>query len=88
MYFVIVPALDTKTTTENSFAITGELLDIVRRYEQLRPKSVSSGKFFLNYQKGKCTSQTIGTNKFYKMPCRVARYLDLPELYTGNPAIH
>lgn len=85
MYYVTIPATNTKTYKKNSFAITGPVLDIVRRYEKLRPSNAPE-KFFLNYQKGKCTTQTIGKNKFYKMPQRIAEYMNLPnpERYTGN----
>ena len=87
MYYVIISADDTKTKKKNNeFAITGTFLDVVRRYEQLRPSHATTDRFFLNYQNGKCTSQTIGKNKFYKMPHRVAAFLQLPDvtLYTGN----
>lgn len=88
MYFVTIPAINTKTVNENAFAITGPLLDVVRRFEKLRPSNAPD-RFFLNYQKGKCTTQAIGKNKFYKMPQRIAGYLNLPnpERYTGNFSI-
>lgn len=43
-------------------------------------------KFSANYQKGKCTRQSIGVKKFGKMPKEIATYLKLPnsELYTGH----
>lgn len=87
MYYVAIHRDDTKTTEKhNEFAITGPLLDIVRRYENLRPSHVTTNRFFLNYHHGKCTAQTIGKNKFYKMPHRIAEFLNLPfpELYTGK----
>lgn len=86
MYYVKVPAIKTKNKKANSFAITGPMLDIVRRFEKLRPSHVTTDKFFLNYQKGKCTNQSIGKHKFYGMPHRIAEYLNLPDpqLYTGN----
>lgn len=68
MYYVTVPAINTKTKQANEFAITGAFLDFVRRYEELRPSNVTTDQFFLNYQNGRCTLQTIGKNKFYKMP--------------------
>lgn len=71
MYFVTIPRENTKTNVENSFAIRGSMLDIVRKYENLRPASATSDRFFLNYQKGKCTVQNIGKGKFYKMPRRI-----------------
>lgn len=86
MYYVTIPAQNTKTNRENSFAIRGSMLDIVRKYENLRPANVTSDRFFLNYQKGKCTVQVIGKSKFYKMPGRIAAYLNLPDAhrYTGK----
>lgn len=86
MYYVTVPSKNTKTSEKNSFAIRGPMLDIVRKYENLRPATATSDRFFLNYQKGKCTVQNIGKGKFYKMPNRIAEYLQLPNahLYTGK----
>lgn len=88
MYYATV--LKTKTKKPNCFAITGPILDIVRRYESLRPSHAKSDRFFLNYKNGKCTVQTIGKNKFYKMPQRIAEYLMLPDpgRYTGNCSVH
>lgn len=42
--------------------------------------------FFLNYQKGKCTQQSIGVNKFGGMPQKIAKFLKLPspERFTGH----
>lgn len=62
------------------------MFGIVQKYERLRPSHVKTDRFFINFQKGKCTVQTIGKLKFYKMPARIASYLNLPEshLYTGN----
>lgn len=78
MYYVTVPRCNTKTNEDNCCAITGPLLDIVRRYESLRPNHASSDRFFLNFQMGKCTNQTIGKNKIYKIPNRIAVFLNLP----------
>lgn len=42
--------------------------------------------FFINYQKGKCTTQRVGINKIGYMSKTIATYLKLhnPELYTGH----
>lgn len=37
------------------------------------------GRFFVNYQRGKCTTQNIGRNKISGMPQRIAEFLVLPE---------
>lgn len=87
MYFVTLPKEFTKTKArKNEFAITGQLFHFVQKYEKLRPSHVKTDRFFLNFQKGKCTVQPIGKQKFYKMPFRIAEYLELedPHLYTCN----
>lgn len=84
MFLVTIP--DTKTKKPRSFAITGPFFNIVERYASLRPLHANTNRFFLNFQKGKCTIQTIGRNKFYKMPGRIAAFLNLTDAdsYTGN----
>lgn len=86
MYFVTIPREFTKTNKDNAFGITGELFHVVKKYEALRPSHVKTNRFFLNFQKGKCTVQVIGKSKFYGMPRRIAEFLKLPEpeRYTGN----
>ncbi|KAJ6638133.1 hypothetical protein Bhyg_10866 [Pseudolycoriella hygida] len=59
MYFVTIPTVNTKTKEQNSFATRGAMLDIVRKYENLRLANVITNRFFLNYQRGKCTVQLI-----------------------------
>ncbi|XP_043461530.1 uncharacterized protein LOC122498058 [Leptopilina heterotoma] len=83
---LLIKIPNTKTKTPRSFTVEGEFREIVSKYESLRPKNANSNKFFLNFQKGKCTTQVIGKNKFGKMPSEIAKYLDLenPELYTGH----
>lgn len=77
---------NTKTNKERKFVISGEFLKIVKAYQDLRPSVVSTQRFFLNYQNGKCTRQVIGKNKFSNMPKEIATYLNLPnpEQYTGH----
>lgn len=77
---------DTKTNKERTFVVKGEYLNIVRKYQALRPENVATKRFFLNYQNGKCTRQPIGRNKFAAMPKEIAAFLKLenPEKYTGH----
>ncbi|CAH0549473.1 unnamed protein product [Brassicogethes aeneus] len=84
IYLVEIPK--TKNCVRRSFTITNEMVDIVGKYAALRPINVKTNRFFLNYQKGKCTVQPIGINKFRKTPQTIAKYLQLdnPELYTGH----
>lgn len=75
-----------KTNIPRVFTVDGKFRNIVAKYEALRPKNASSDRFFLNFQRGKCTLQVIGKNKFGKMPGDIAKYLNLPDasLYTGH----
>lgn len=68
------------------FTITGHFYELCKKYVDLRPNNATSNSFFLNYQKGKCTVQNIGINKFGIMGRQIAIFLNLPnpELYTGN----
>ena len=76
----------TKTGVVRDFAVMDEFYDIYKKYVTLRPENVKGDKFFANYQKGKCTRQSIGVNKFGNMPKEIATFLELPnpELYTGH----
>lgn len=69
-----------------SFTVMGKNVEIVKKYRSLRPQNCESKRFFLNYQKGKCTPQPIGINKFGAMPRKIAEFLNLPnpELFTGH----
>jgi len=57
----------------------------VKKYINLRPKGAVD-RFFLNYQKGKCTVQPIGINKIGQYPKEIAQFLQLPNasLYTSH----
>ena len=81
---VLVKVPTTKTKVCRKFTITGHFSEIVKKYIKLRPPNQST--FFLNYQKGKCTLQKVGINKFGNLGKQIATYLKLPhpELYTGH----
>lgn len=53
---------------------------------ELRPVDVVHNRFFLYYDKGKCTRQPVGINSMGKVPNTIATWLELPqpELYTGH----
>ncbi|XP_071573031.1 uncharacterized protein [Temnothorax nylanderi] len=76
----------TKNNKPRSFVVTEEFYSVYKKYISLRPKNVQTSRFFLNYQKGKCTHQPIGINKFGRMPAIIAKYLNLsdPDSYTGH----
>lgn len=76
----------TKNSVLRTFTITGEMTSYVRKYAMLRPANVQTNRFFINYQRGKCSSQPIGINKFRKNSQKIAEYLQLqnPASYTGH----
>lgn len=84
-YIVRIP--DSKTRIPKMHVICGPtMIDIVRKYIQLRPAHTKTDRFFVNYQKGRCTIQVIGKNKIQAMPKETAIFLNLPspEKYTGH----
>lgn len=62
VFLVNVP--NTKNRIPRCFTIMEAHARIVRKYQALRPPSVPTDPFFLNYRNRKCTSQVIGRNKF------------------------
>lgn len=81
----LVEVKDTKTKINRSFSITGAFYHIVKKYLALRPTNTLTNRIFLNYKKGKCTTQVIGRQKIAKMPRQIAEFLNLanPNVYTG-----
>lgn len=84
MYMVNVPK--SKNKKGRNFTIEGEYYKIVKKYADLRPENTEISRFFLNYQRGRCTVQPIGRNKFQAMPREIVTFLKLPdpELYTRH----
>lgn len=82
-FLVTIPTRKVKIKRE--FAITGNFYGIVKKYIDLRPSQLRSDCFFLNYQKGKCTAQRVGINKFSAMGKQIAMFLNKPnpETYSG-----
>lgn len=68
------------------FTVSGDYYQYCKSYINLRPENGTNKSFFLNYQRGKCTSQCIGKNKFAVLGKQIARFLNLPdpEMYTGS----
>lgn len=66
-------------TIENDFA------GYVRKYKELRPSTVSTSRFFIIYENGKCTNQPIGRNRFQAAPKAIAKYLNLPDSENYTP---
>lgn len=58
---------------------------LYKKYANLRPKNISSTRFFIKYQNGRCHRIVIGIHKIGSVPKDVAKYLSLPDPkeYTG-----
>lgn len=84
IYCIKIPK--TKTMKPRSFIIPEEFTSFVEKYIALRPIKATTDKFFLNFQKGKCTVQVIGKNKIAAVPHKIAEFLNLPDPkdYTGH----
>jgi hypothetical protein len=72
-----------KTHIPRTFTITDDgcsfkSCSIYRKYLKLRPKHVTSRRFFLNYRNGKCINANVGTNTMAAIPSKVAKFLNLP----------
>lgn len=83
---LLVNIPDSKTKTIRQFVIGGSFYNICKKYLALRPPNADNNRLFLNYQRGKCTKQPVGINKFGSLACQVASFLDLPNpaSYTGH----
>lgn len=83
---LLITIPDTKTKIQRKFTIDDPFCDMVKKYMSLRPKNCSHHRFFINFQKNACTRQPIGKNKLAKMPCEIAKFLNLtdPQAYTGH----
>ena len=57
--FLDVTIPKTKTNITRRFSIENPYREIVLKYINLRPANVDNETFFLNFQKGKCTTQVI-----------------------------
>lgn len=84
MLLIKIP--NTKNKIPRSFVVEGDFLTIVLKYMNQRSQKGKTNRFFQNYQKGKCTAQAIGINKFGNMPKEIATFFGLPdaECYTGH----
>ena len=82
---LIVHVPETKNVLPRKFTVEPEWTQVVKQYWKLRPRTSKDAQFFYNFQKGKCTKQVIGINKFYNIPSQIARFLNLPNVkeFTG-----
>ncbi|XP_037043341.1 uncharacterized protein LOC119079497 [Bradysia coprophila] len=59
--------------------ISGKMVDFVRNYIRLRPKTVPTDRLFIQYRDGKCVAQHVGKHSIGKMPQKIAQFLGWPE---------
>lgn len=89
---LVVRIPDSKTNIKRTFTITNEILngvsilDIYRKYLACRSPKTDHHRFFVNYVKGKCTTQVIGKNTMTNISYRIATFLNLDNAkdYTGH----
>ncbi|CAH0556821.1 unnamed protein product [Brassicogethes aeneus] len=87
---IIIP--NTKTKVSREFFVTSgniegvNLVEVVRKYINLRPKYCDHARFFVGYRAGKCIRQPIGINTIGSVPNLIAQFLQLPnpKEYTGH----
>lgn len=90
VYIIKIP--ETKNGLERIFTILNpsnspvDYLSFIKKYTLLRPSNMNCNRLFLKYSKGKCSKQPVGINTFGKMPCIIAKYLNLPNptAFTGH----
>lgn len=80
----VIKIPDSKINDIRSLCVENAYAPYVQKYKELRPENISHSRFFINYQKGKCTAQPIGKNKLLSTPKVIAKFLNLedPENYT------
>lgn len=82
----------TKTNSPRVFVIIEggfddlNLVQIFKKYWNLRPENCSHSRFFINFHNGRCTRNPIGVNTLRTFPQKIATFLNLPDpkAYTGH----
>lgn len=77
----------TKTHVARTFLIIDQSwINLIRQYFDLRPKNVTTSRFFLTYRNGHCINSPVGLNTMGKAPSLIAKYLckPNPECFTGH----
>ncbi|XP_034949255.1 uncharacterized protein [Chelonus insularis] len=82
----LVSINDSKNGLPRKFLVGPPFYEQVKSYISFRPEDFDSGRFFVQFLKGKCTRQPIGKNKIGQIPRIIAEFLKLayPERYTGH----
>lgn len=84
---------DSKTRKQRVFVVNKSsdgddpnLIGMYKKYAALRSPKTEHRRLFVTYKGGKCSVQPVGKNTISKIPCMIAKYLQLPnpEAYTGH----
>ncbi|RZB41588.1 hypothetical protein BDFB_014726 [Asbolus verrucosus] len=76
---IVVSIPKTKNSVPRQFLITDQhWVDLIKKYANLRPKTVTHKRFFLTYRSGCCVNSPIGINSVGKVPKEIAVFLKLP----------
>lgn len=89
---VYVTLWDKKKSEDREFVINEgvvpnvNLVDVIKKYMELRSKVVTTDRFFLNFRGGKFVAQPVGINTIGGMPQKVAEFSGIQNanLYTGH----
>lgn len=84
---IIVNIPKTKNNVPRMFAVTDvNCIELIKKYNNLRPKTVTHKRFFLTYRHGCLINSPIGINTMGNVPKQIASFLHLPDphLYTGH----
>lgn len=84
---ILVTVPKTKTNVPRLFVISDEVwINLIQKYNNIRPLHTPHRRFFLTYRNGHCTTQPIGINTMGQMPKIMAAFLKLPnpEQYSGH----
>lgn len=84
---ILVTIPKTKNNLSRIFVITENIwINLIKKYAQLRPSTVTHRRFFITYRNGYCISCPMGINTIGHTPKIIAEFLKLPnpELFTGH----
>ena len=78
--------------TTLSFTVTNKIdaeihyVEFLRKYSELRLTHTKRKHLFLNYRRGRCSTQVVGRRTIGSWPSKIVKYLKLkhPENYSGH----
>lgn len=83
VFVIKIPQM--KENIIRTFTVEKDYAGYVKKYQALHP-STPTGRFFVQYQNGKCSMQPIGKGKICSAPKVIAKFLNLPDsgLYNNH----